>query len=88
MEPNVLVVLAATIVFGLVTAIAAGGTIAVILRRVAADKNAVDAMEKLYLSFPPETKEIISRLADTVDAAVELIKKVSDGLPNDPPAVG
>ena len=83
METNVLAIVLAAIGFGLVTAIAAGGTVAVILRRVSADKTAVDAMEKLYLSFPPETKEIISRLADTVDAAVELIKKVSDGFPND-----
>lgn len=83
MENNTLVVIVAAIIFGVVSAIAAGGTLAVVLRRLGSDKASLDAAEKLYLSFPPETKEVINRLADTVDAAVELIKKVTDGQPND-----
>ena len=82
MENNVLAVILAAIGFGVVSAVAAGGTVAVVLRRFAHDKSSLDAAEKLYTSFPPETKEVISRLADTVDAALEIVKKISDGLPN------
>lgn len=88
MENNVLAVVLAAIGFGLVSAVAAGGTVAIVLRRFANDKNALDNAEKLYLSFPPQTQDIIGRLADTLDAALEIVKKVSDGKPNElPPAV-
>lgn len=87
--PPELVVVLSIIGVGLVAAVAAGGTIVVMLRRVENDPKTLDATEKLFLSFPPETLDIIKRVADTLDVALEIVKKVTDGKPNEvtPPPV-
>ncbi len=84
MENSTLILILAGLGFSVISAVVAGGTVAVVLRRLGNDKSALDNAEKLFQSFPPETKDIIERLADTVDAAVDIIKKISDGLPNEP----
>lgn len=83
MDNSTLVLILAGLGFSVVSAVVAGGTVAVVLRRIGNDKSALDNAEKLFLSFPPATLDIIKQLTDTLDAAVDFIKKTTDGQPNE-----
>lgn len=72
-----------TLLYGLIIAVLGGGTVGVIINRFGSSKANLDAIEKLFLSFPPETRELINNLTNTLDAALDIIQKSTDGLPNE-----
>lgn len=73
----------ATVVYGIIIAVLGGGTVAAILTRMGSRKETLDAMEKLYLSFPPATQETITRVTDVLVKMADILQKVTDKLPNE-----
>ena len=59
-----------------------------IIGRLKNDQAALDAIEWLGSSIPADALEQINQLGKSLRDAGEVIDRVSDGLPNDPPAVG
>ncbi len=73
----------ATLVYGAVIAVLGGGSVALILTRFGSNKANLDAMEKLYNSFPPQTQEVITRVTDVLVNLTNILQKVTDKLPNE-----
>lgn len=73
----------ATLFYGIVVAVLSGGSLALILTRFGSRKENLDAMEKLYMSFPPQTQETIARITDVAVKLVDILQKVTDKLPNE-----
>lgn len=85
-EENETVVNIWTIIVAVVGAFIGGATTGSLtavwlIRRIAADKQTVAALEKLLATLPEETREKLFELANTFDEAVELAKEVLDGVP-------
>lgn len=74
-----------TLIFGLIVAVLGGGTVGVIINRFGTSRANLDAAEKLFLSFPPETRDLINNLTNALDSALDIIRKITDGQPNDEP---
>lgn len=82
-----------TILYGLIIAVLGGGTVGFVLNKFGSNTANLDAMEKLYLSQSPDAQErerqLFEGLRDVTLRVLDLVDKVTDSKPNDPPpAVG
>jgi hypothetical protein len=90
MELNAnLVILLVAIFSPVITAIALGGSLFVILKRIEGNKDVLDNSERLFQSFPPATQELITKVLEVANQAnatlgevVKIVKTVTDGQPN------